>query len=162
MMEFFLTDIEIDALINEENPIDQPIADFGRKLKEKKGHKEFDLVVERPDKSAFKTIIRQSIENPLDFSAILGFIPPKKTDVFLLRRYNGKSHEHRNKIEKEPLFYDFHIHYATERYQKEGSREEYYAEVTDRYADLHGAIDCLVSDCNIISNDLQGNLFTQN
>ena len=161
-MDFFLTDIEIEALIKEEKRIDIPISEFGRKLKEKKGHKEFDLVIERSDRSAFKIIIRQSIENPLDFSAILGFIPPKKTDVFLLRRYNGKSHEHRNKIEKEPLFYDFHIHFATERYQKEGPREEYYAVVTDRYADLHGAIDCLVSDCNIISNDLQGNLFIQN
>ena len=111
---------------------------------------------------AAKAGVRPSIENPLDFSAILGFIPPKKTDVFLLRRYNGKSHEHRNKIEKEPAFYDFHIHTATARYQKEGPREEYYAEVTDRYADLHGAIDCLVSDSKIISNDLQGSLFTQN
>jgi hypothetical protein len=160
-MELFFTDIEIDALIKEEKRIDQPIGDFGRKSKEKKGHKEFDLVVERPDRSAFKIIIRQSIENPLDFSAILGFIPPKKTDVFLLRRYNGKSHEHRNKIENEPVFYDFHIHTATARYQKEGPREEYYAEVTDRYADLHGAIACLVSDCKIISNDPQGDLFIQ-
>jgi len=161
-MDFFLSDIEIEALINEEKPIVQPISDLGRKFKEKKGHKEFDLVINRPDNSAFKIIIRQSIENPLDFSAILGFIPPKKTDVFLLRRYNGKSHEHRNKIEKEPLFYDFHIHKATERYQIEGPREEYYAEITDRYADLYGAIECLVSDCKIITNDLQGNLFIQN
>ena len=161
-MEFFITDIEIDALIKEEKRIDQPIADFGRKLKEKKGHKEFDLIVERSDHSAFKIIVRQSIENPLDFSAILGFIPPKKSEVFLLRRYNGKSHEHKNKIEKEPVFYDFHIHTATERYQKEGLREEFYAELTDRYADLYGAIECLVIDCKIISTDTQGNLFTQN
>jgi len=161
-MEFFVTDIEIEALIKEEKRIDQPISDFARKFKEKKGHKEFDLVIDRPDHSAFKIIIRQSIENPLDFSAILGFIPPKKTDVFLLRRYNGKSHEHRNKIEKEPGFYDFHIHTATARYQKEGPREEYYAEVTERYADLYGAIECLVMDCNIISNHTQENLFTQN
>ena len=98
IMEFFITDIEIDALIKEEKRIDQPIADFGRKLKEKKGHKEFDLIVERSDHSAFKIIVRQSIENPLDFSAILGFIPQKKSEVFLLRRYNGKSHEHKNKI----------------------------------------------------------------
>jgi hypothetical protein len=161
-MEFFITDIEIDALIKEEKRIDQSLAAFGRNLKEKKGHKEFDLVINRPDHSAFKIIVRQSIENPLDFSAILGFIPPNKTDVFLLRRYNGKSHEHKNKIEKEPVFYDFHIHTATARYQIEGLREEFYAEVTDRYADLYGAIECLVTDCKIISTDTQGNLFTQN
>lgn len=161
-MEFFLTDIEIDPLIKEEKCIDQPIADFGRKLKEKKGHKEFDILVDRPDHSAFKIIIRQSIENPLAFSAILGFIPSNKTDVFLLRRYNGKNHEHSNRLEKEPAFYDFHIHTATERYQIAGPREEFYAEVTSRYSDLHGAIACLVSDCNIILNDSQGDLFIKN
>ena len=160
-MDFFLTDAEIDTLIKEEKRIAQSLSDFGAKFKEKKGHKEFDIIVNRPDNSFFKIIIRQSIENPLDFSAILGFIPPKKTDVFLLRRYNGKSHEHRNKIEKEPAFYDFHIHTATARYQEEGPREEYYAEVTDRYADLHGAIECLIADCKIISNDAP-HLFTKN
>ncbi len=159
-MDFFITDIEIEELIKEEKPINLPTSDFTKKFKEKKGHKEFDIVIGRPDHSAFKIIIRQSLENPLDFSAILGFIPPKKTDVFLLRRYNGKSHEHRNKIEKEPCFYDFHIHTATERYQKEGPREEYFAEATGRYSDLNGAIACLVTDCNIISNDTQCNLFT--
>ena len=51
-MEFFLTDIEIADLIKEEKRIDQYISDFGKKLKEKKGHKEFDLVVDRFDYSA--------------------------------------------------------------------------------------------------------------
>lgn len=81
-MEFFLTDMEIESLIKEEKRIDQSLSDFSRKFKEKKGHKEFDLTVTRPDNSAFKIIIRQSIENPLDFSVILGFIPPKKMMCF--------------------------------------------------------------------------------
>lgn len=159
-MQLFLTDIEIDVLIQEEKRIARPLVDYRLNLKVKKGHKEFELLIERPDHSAFKVIIRQSIENPLDFSAILGFLPPNKSDVFLLRRYNGKSHEHRNKLEKEAAFYDFHIHTATERYQKDGQSEECYAEVTDRYSDLSGAIDCMVSDCKIISTHTQGGLFT--
>lgn len=158
-MDVFLTDQEIAELIAEEKPIDVQISQFTSKFKDKRGHREYDLDIERPDKSAFKVIIRQGIENPLDFSAILGFIPADKNEVFRLRRYNGKSHFHSNKLEKEIEFYDFHIHTASERYQLEGLKEEHYAEVTDRYADLHGAIDCLVSDCGIISNDPQPSLF---
>ncbi len=159
-MNFFLSDNQINDLINEEKRIDEPLSKFGGKFKEKKGHKEFSVKVDRPDNSLFQIIIRQSIENPLDFSAILGFIPPNKTDLFLLRRYNGKSHQHKNKLENEGVFYDFHIHMATERYQKAGLREEYFAEVTDRYSDLYGAIDCLVDDCKIKSDDNQPNLFS--
>ncbi len=66
--------------------------------------------------------------------------------VFRLRRCNGKSHEHTNLIEKQ-TFYEFHIHMATERYQREGENEDWYAEPTDRYGDLSGAIDCLIADC---------------
>ena len=49
-------------------------------------------------------------------------------------------------IEKE-IFYDFHIHTATERYQVlENKKEDKYAEVTDRYGDFSGALDCLIED----------------
>lgn len=158
-MDIFLTDQEIQDLIVEEKTIDIPISQFTSNFKDKRGHREYDLVIERLDTSAFKIIIRQGIENPLDFSAILGFIPAGKNEVFRLRRYNGKSHFHSNKLEYNSGFYDFHIHTASERYQLEGMKEEHFAEVTDRYADLHGAIDCLVSDCGIISNDPQPSLF---
>ncbi len=158
-MDFFLSDSDIQGLINEEKQIDVPLWHFNSKFKDKRGHKEFDLIIGRPDHSAFKIIIRQSIENPLAFSAILGFIPLGKTDVFLLRRYNGKNHQHSNKLEKEAAFYDFHIHTATERYQTEGMNEENYAEITDRYADLQGAIECLISDCKIVSTNPQTSLF---
>ena len=58
----------------------------------------------------------------------------------------GRSHEHTNRIEG-ITFYDFHIHTATERYQEAGYAEEHYAETTNRYADLNGAIQCLFQDC---------------
>jgi hypothetical protein len=66
--------------------------------------------------------------------------------VFRLRRYNGKSHEHTNKIEGNK-FYDFHIHYATERYQNTGFTEDAFAMITNRYNSFHGALNCMVQDC---------------
>jgi hypothetical protein len=50
-------------------------------------------------------------------------------------------------------FYDFHIHYATERSQQSGNREDAYAEPTDRYATLDEALACLFSDCAFIFPD---------
>lgn len=157
-MDVFLKDEEIDSLIKEEKNIDVPISDFTTKFRDKRAHREYDLLIQREDQSAFKIIIRQAIENPLDFSAILGYIPKGKGDVFRLRRYNGKSHYHSNNIEKDS-FYDFHIHTASERYQLSGMKEEHFAEVTDRYADIYGAIDCMVKDCSIVSSDPQATLF---
>lgn len=88
----------------------------------------------------------------MDFSAILGYIPPRLNLMFRLKRYNGKSHEHTNIIEK-ASFYDFHVHLATLRYQEFGLREDGYAEVSDAYADIRSAMDCLIKDCNIILPD---------
>ncbi|MGR3293571.1 MAG: hypothetical protein ACUZ9M_06090 [Candidatus Scalindua sp.] len=87
---------------------------------------------------------------------INSFITEEKTHTgtihdimnFKLRRHNGKSHEHSNKLEG-VKFYDFHIHFATQRYQDEGRKEESYAEVTDRYSDIKEALNCLLEDCNI-------------
>lgn len=41
------------------------------------------------------------------------------------------------------------IHLATERYQNSGRKEEAYAEVTDRYSNLRGALKCLIEDCKV-------------
>ena len=46
-------------------------------------------------------------------------------------------------------FYDFHIHFATQRYQDTNRKEESYAEETTRYSDIKGALSCLINDCNI-------------
>jgi hypothetical protein len=77
---------------------------------------------------------------------ILGYLREDVTSLFRLRRYNGKSHEHTNKIEGN-TFYEFHIHTATERYQDRGMDEDAFAEPTTRFSDLNGAIDCMVADC---------------
>ena len=131
IMEVFLTDKEIQRLINERKQMTVAPDELFRNIKEKRGHIGSEHLIPRPDGSLFIIKIRISNENSLDFSTILGFSPPKSTKLFLLRRYNGKSHEHKNKLEHENVFYDFHIHTATERYQREGTKEEYFAEMTD-------------------------------
>ena len=128
-------------------------------LKPKRGHSEQQVELIGDSGSGFLLILRQNRITRLDFSIILAVRPPQSNVVFRLLRYNGKSHEHSNHIER-TRFYNFHIHKATERYQKEGSKGDGYAEPTDRYSDLNGALKCLIDDANIeIPQDSQGNLF---
>ncbi len=130
-------------------------------MRPKRGHRERELDVTGDEGSECRIVLRQSLFNPLDFSVILAYRPPNTNQLFRLRRYNGKSHEHTNTLEGQ-TFYDFHIHTATERYQESGLREDVFAEVTDRFADFHGAIRCLLEDCNFnIPQDPQGKLFKE-
>lgn len=148
------SDQEIQKLIAERKPLPQNYRSLIQ-LKPKLGHKEYKLDVKGNDGSDFRLTFRQSISNSLDFSVILGYYPMGTNQLFRLRRYNGKSHEHKNKIEKEK-FYDFHIHMATERYQELGRREDSYAKPTDRFADLYIALQCMLDDCGFdVLEDLQ-------
>ena len=156
-MAIQLTDAEIISLLSE--PKGLP-SDYQSRLqlRAKTGHKERELDITVVSGSEFQIIVRQSVFNPLDFSVILGYSMPKSSVLFRLRRYNGRSHEHTNRIE-EVTFYDFHIHTATERYQEAGYAEEHYAETTDRYVDLGGAIQCLLQDCAFeLPPETQGSL----
>ena len=147
------TDSEIQQLISEPKVLTSGDHANLRVLpRQKKQHKEQLIEIPRSadPNSFFKIILRQNTLNHLDFSAILA-IGFRTTNLdFKLRRYNGKSHRHHNKIEGD-LFYDFHIHTATERYRANGyPKEESFAERTDRFSDLHGAIKAMIEDCNVI------------
>jgi hypothetical protein len=148
-MKITLTNGEIQALIEEEKYVNLEFEELFSRMKDKNGHREFDYTIPGKDGSSFYLKLRQNRKNTLDFSAILGYSPKEINTVFKLIRYNGKSHEHRNVLEKETAFYDFHIHKATERYQLAGRKEEFFAETTDRYSNLRGALRCLIADCNV-------------
>jgi len=148
MVDIVLTDKEISELVQERKKFPTNYESLFQ-TREKKGHKERELTLQRSDSSQFKVILRQNSVNPLDFSLILAYIPPKTTALFRLRRYNGKSHQHTNKIERE-TFYKFHIHEATERYQLAGFDEDGFAVVSPEYADIRGALDCFIKDCSIV------------
>jgi len=152
------TDIEIKTLLEERKPL--PHDWRSRiKLRPKRGHSEQELNLRGDNGSEFRLILRQNNLNPLDFSIILAVRLQNSNRIFRLRRYNGKSHEHTNIIEHDK-FYDFHIHMATERYQEQGTREDAYAEQTNRFSDFNGALRCLIEDANIeLPSEPQGSLF---
>lgn len=140
-----IPDSEILALISEKKSLPSNFAKTFR-LRTKKGHREFNLDIQGVKGSQFRLLVRQSMFNNLDFSVILLFVPEGSNQHFRVRRYNGKSHEHTNHIER-TKFYDFHVHTATQRYQELGFKEDDFAEPTNRYADHHGALDCMIQDC---------------
>lgn len=140
------SEVLIEQLIKEIKPLP---ADYQSKiaLKPKGGHKERELKILGDNGSHFRIILRVSMSNPMAFSVILGWVVPGSNRLFHLRRYDGKSHWHTNKLEKE-TFYDFHVHYATERYQLlPGFREDHYAVVDSRFVDYYGSAQCLFDDC---------------
>jgi len=144
-MAIRLSDKDILRLLDEKKTMPD---DYRERIqtRPKRGHKEREFDVIGEAKSEFRLIFRQSEFNPLDFSVILAYRPPKSNQLFRLRRYNGKSHEHTNTLEGQ-TFYDFHIHTATERYQEADLREDWFAEPTDRYADFTGAVQCMLKNC---------------
>jgi hypothetical protein len=159
-MAILLTDANIETLLAERKPL-PPNYREKIQVKPKRGHKERELDIVGVAGSEFRLILRQSEFNVLDFSVILSYCVPQTNQRLRLRRYNGKSHQHTNTIE-DKTFYDFHIHTASERYQRVGVREDWFAEPTSRYADIHSAIRCCLSDCGFdIPADEQPSLFEE-
>ena len=115
------------------------------KLRPKDGHKEYDLDIPGEHGNMFRLKLRQNTKNLANFSAILAVRVPKSNNFFRLLRYNGHHAPHTNRIEGN-IIDGYHIHRATERYQKLGSHEDTYAEATNRYIDLEGALNCLLED----------------
>jgi hypothetical protein len=156
-MSVRLTDAEIERFIRERKQLPPDYRSLFH-TKPKQGHQEQEFDLAGDNGSRFRILLRQSSGNPFDFSAILALLPAAGP-LFRLRRYNGKSHQHTNGIEKQ-TFYDFHVHQATERYQDLGMREDTFAETTDRYADMEGAIRCMLNDCGFVPpDDGQARLF---
>ena len=147
-MAIAYTDCEIASLVSERKPL---LGDWRTLLRyrTKPGHDEWNSELVGENGNEFQIIMRRSKVNPLNFSVILAVYVPRSYRLFRLRRYNGKSHIHTNKIENE-TFYGYHIHMATERYQMyRRGHEDSYAEVTDRYNEINGALACLCVDARI-------------
>lgn len=150
-MAALFTDQEIDDMLAEAKPLPSGWRG-GLVLKDRRGHKVGELPVQGANGKEYRLILRQNRHNPLDFSVILGVMPANSNQLFRLRRNNGKSHEHKNRLEGD-RFYDFHIHAATQRYQENGQREDAYAFPTAEYQDFHGAKRSLLSACGFVKPD---------
>ncbi len=152
-----LTDEQILDLISEQKTIPSGLIPLG-KLIERNQHRRKEFDITGASGSNFMLAVRQSMLNTLDFSVILGYRNPGFNTIFRLRRYNGKSHYHTNTLERQ-TFRDFHIHVATERYQKIGSKEDHFAQIDKRYYDLESAVKCLLADCGFRSPMEESPLF---
>lgn len=120
--------------------------------KEKSVHieEQFLLSSEEADPREFRVYKRNHKSDPNLFSVGISIIAAGGEGV-TLARYNGLWHSHRNKIEGNKLPVCFHIHAATERYMKvPGLDPEGFAEATDRYTTVEGALRCLVQDWRIV------------
>ena len=154
------SDANIIAFLQERKPLPKDYRSKIR-LRDKRGHKEQELDIQGAEGSQFRLILRHSNFNVLDFSVILTYCPADRNQLFRLRRYNGKSHEHTNPIESN-RFYNFHIHTATERYQELGMREDTHAEPSSRFSDFNTAINCMLCDCGFdVPDDPQRKLFEE-
>lgn len=94
----------------------------------------------------FELILRQNALRALDFSVILAFVP--ESDEIILRRHNGRGHQHRNKIEGDRFRDAFHFHMATARYQEAGHPIDGYGETTDTFHDLSTALHAMLALAN--------------
>lgn len=142
-MSIIYSDQEIEALVQEHKPLPK---DWRNRLLSP-NNKKRELLVIGDMGNKFRIIIRQNDFRPSDFSVILAVLVHSPSRNFRLRRYNGWTSRHRNRLERE-IINGFHIHFATERYQRKGLKEDAYAQRTERYRDCEGALRCLIVDAN--------------
>lgn len=148
-----LDEDRIHELLHESKPVP---TDFMKSAKTKPkanmSYSERELQVFGVDGSDFRLFIRQNEVWPLDFTVGLRFVD--KNDLhYVLRRFNGPSHQHTNHLEKRngdancSFKGAFHVHMATERYQRAGMLIDGYAEISNKFANQDQAMDLLLKQC---------------
>lgn len=95
----------------------------------------------------FMLYYRQNNEENDDYSVGLMVIFPCGKQLTLIR-FNGSSHCHPNRIEKEIIEWEPHIHIATQRYIQTGIPNGY-AQKTDKYQCVDEALEYACKYCNI-------------
>ncbi len=148
MIPVIYTDSEIATLLQERKVLPFSLGDRAFRMKPKVGHTEGEATLMGDAGNTYRLILRQNARFVLDFSVILPVRVAESGRWFRLRRCNGRSHQHTNRLEGE-RFVGFHIHEATERYQAVGLNEDGYAEPTNRYGDFEGALTCVQQDAHI-------------
>jgi hypothetical protein len=141
-----VTDEKISTLLKSKKRVTNP----NIREKPKEGHVQKNYKVVNEEGLNFELYLRQNSLEGMedDFSCGLSWIAPNG-EVLTLTRYNGSSHDHPNNIEKTRTGRVCHIHIATEKYIKANKKPEGFAEATERYSNLNGALHCLITDCNI-------------
>ena len=112
----------------------------GARWREKPGqHRQRNFTAEAEGGAVYRIYQRQNLNDERDFSCGLALVQ-RGGKPLTLARYNGSSHAHGE------IRYRCHIHRATAEALAAGRRIDSYAEETDRYKTLEGALACLVAD----------------
>lgn len=145
-MPLVLSDAQIQTLLD----VPKRIVNPGARVKTQRGSELTNYDAVGDDGSQFKIYVRQNKRIAENFSCGLLFIV-ESGDTVTLTRYNGNDHVHSNPLDSVAPRHamECHIHRATERYIAAGRKAEHYAETTDRYTDLQGAVRALLFDCKI-------------
>lgn len=150
MTDISLTDEQIARLIAMPKRVTNPKA---RQVPDAKHFKcDYKVLGESGD-DEFTIFVRQHAEMLDDFTAGLKW-HAMAGDVVILMRCNGSSHPHKNHIEGTRFSPgNYHIHKATERYIEGGYDSEHFAEVTNGYTTVEGALHHLCIECNVSGLD---------
>lgn len=111
----------------------------------------------------FKIYMRQAVMDEDNFSCGISLITNGNNDI-TLARYNGSNHVHVNKGDGRRFDFECHIHEANENSLLASKKIENHAEPTNRYTNLQGAIQCVLTDFHIADLSIgqlieQGGLF---
>lgn len=140
-----VTEEKINQLVAMKKRVTNPNA----RKSDKGSHSQLNYTVKGEEEGYdFQLYMRQNKLLEDDFSCGLSWLMPSG-EILTLRRYNGPNHRHSNRLEKETLGYNCHIHKATEKYIQSNKKPDGFAEVTNEYKTLNGALHCLSHDCNI-------------
>ncbi len=140
-----LTDEKIAQLLACLKRVENPQA---RERQEGKHSRRDYRVVSEDGQHRFGLFTRQSARIVDGFSAGLLWYAKTGEEVMLLR-CNGSDHLHPNVLERERIEFQTHVHLATERYIQANRKSEGYAEETQAYNTLTGALHHLVLRANI-------------
>ena len=160
-MSSILSDAQIQKLIQEEKILPPDWRDCMSLKHTKDVQLRGKLEVMGSEGNGFVIYLRRLEQDVFCFSAILAFKRLDTGTSFRLRRYNGKDHAHTNKIEKDEILFEYHIHNATQRYQEFGYDEDQYAEVTDKFSTIQEAYGLLLDQCGFVKPRENNGLFDQ-
>jgi hypothetical protein len=146
-----LTDERIEQLLRMPKRITNPTA---RNVTDANHDKREYLVESEDGAERFRLFVRQNKTVLDDFSCGLQWLPAGGENL-ILARYNGSSHGHPNHLEGTRVDFVCHIHTATERYLQANLKPEGFAQAANSYQTCNGALNRLLSDCNIVGLETQ-------
>ncbi len=139
MTDLLLSNDDLEGLRSAPKRVTNP----GVRWHDKHGrHKQRNYTAVSEDGAQYRIYLRQNLDDEMDFSCGLALVQKGGKHLSLIR-YNGSSHRHGS------IFYRCHIHRATAEALAAGRKIDSYAEETERYKTLEGALACLVEDCGV-------------